>query len=154
MAMTIDGKVERPDGKWYGLSSKNDKAKMDFYRSQYEVLILGKKLEDGSKRLFACNLKTVIHSPRTKNNSQEGSPAKMVILYDDTYRIEMDGSGKLSSSKISGRDKALGILGNKIALNKNKTPYHWISTNYQSIGQLLSGMGEIIKSIPDVRWKG
>ncbi len=42
MAMTLDGKVERPDGKWYGLSSRTDKARMDLYRSQNEVLILGK----------------------------------------------------------------------------------------------------------------
>jgi 2,5-diamino-6-(ribosylamino)-4(3H)-pyrimidinone 5'-phosphate reductase len=42
MAMTIDGKVERPDGKWYGLSSRTDKARMDLYRSQNEILILGK----------------------------------------------------------------------------------------------------------------
>ncbi|EMO30501.1 hypothetical protein LEP1GSC170_4253 [Leptospira interrogans serovar Bataviae str. HAI135] len=27
MAMTLDGKVSRPDGKWYGLSSRNDKKK-------------------------------------------------------------------------------------------------------------------------------
>lgn len=42
MAMTLDGKVERPDGKWYGLSSRTDKARMDLYRSQNEILILGK----------------------------------------------------------------------------------------------------------------
>ncbi len=42
MAMTLDGKVARPDGKWYGLSSREDKKKMDLIRSQYEALILGK----------------------------------------------------------------------------------------------------------------
>ena len=42
MAMTLDGKVERPDGKWYGLSSREDKRRMDRYRSESEVLILGK----------------------------------------------------------------------------------------------------------------
>jgi hypothetical protein len=127
---------------------------MDGYKQGGMVLILGKKLENGEKRLFASSIKTVIYSPRTKINGQEGSPAKMVILYDDTYRIEMDSSGKFASHKISGRDKALGILANKIALNRNKTPYHWISTNYQSIGALISGMGNTLKSIPDIRWKG
>jgi hypothetical protein len=126
---------------------------MDGYKQGGMVLILGKKLENGEKRIFACPIKTVIHSPRTKINGKEGSPAKMVILHDDTYRIEMDSSGKFTSHKISGRDKALGILGNKIALNKNKTPYHWISTNYQSVGSLISGMDNILKSIPDIRWK-
>ena len=127
--------------------------KMDGYKQGGMVLMLGKKLEDGSRRLFACPIKTVIHSPRTKINSQEGSPAKMVILDDDTYRIQMDSSGKFSSFKISGRDKAIGTISNKIALNKNKTPYHWISTNYQSIGALISGMGSILKTIPDIRWE-
>jgi hypothetical protein len=126
---------------------------MDGYTQGGMVLILGKKLENGEKRLFASSIKTVMHSPRTKINGQDGSPAKMVILYDDTYRIEMDSFGKFTSHKISGRDKALGILGNKIALNKNKTPYHWISTNYQSIGSLISGMGSTLKTISDIRWK-
>ena len=42
MAMTLDGKVARPDGKWYGLSSREDKKRMDFLRSQADALILGK----------------------------------------------------------------------------------------------------------------
>ena len=42
MAMTLDGKVARPDGKWYGLSSRDDKKRMDVYRSQTDALILGK----------------------------------------------------------------------------------------------------------------
>ncbi|MFB5650112.1 RibD family protein [Leptospira wolffii] len=42
MAMTLDGKVSRPDGKWYGLSSRNDKRRMDQIRSESDALILGK----------------------------------------------------------------------------------------------------------------
>lgn len=42
MAMTLDGKVARPDGKWYGLSSRDDKKRMDYYRSESDALILGK----------------------------------------------------------------------------------------------------------------
>lgn len=42
MAMTLDGKVTRPDGKWYGLTSNHDKRMMDIYRSQHEILIVGK----------------------------------------------------------------------------------------------------------------
>ena len=123
---------------------------MEGYKQGGMVIILGKKLDDKSRRLYVSSIKTVIHSPRTKINSQEASPAKMVILHDDTYRIEMDSDGKLTAHKTLNRDKALGILGNKIALNKNKTPYHWISTNYQSIGSLISGMGTILKSIPEI----
>ncbi|EIE01842.1 RibD family protein [Leptospira licerasiae] len=42
MAMTLDGKVCRPDGKWYGLSSRNDKRRMDQIRSEADALIVGK----------------------------------------------------------------------------------------------------------------
>ncbi|TGN09401.1 RibD family protein [Leptospira ilyithenensis] len=42
MAMTLDGKVVRPDGRWYGLTSKDDKHQMDVYRSQSDALIIGK----------------------------------------------------------------------------------------------------------------
>ncbi|TGL57147.1 RibD family protein [Leptospira ognonensis] len=42
MAMTLDGKVVRPDGRWYGLTSKEDKLQMDVYRSQSDAIILGK----------------------------------------------------------------------------------------------------------------
>lgn len=42
MAMTLDGKVARPDGKWYGLSSREDKKRMDLIRSGADALILGK----------------------------------------------------------------------------------------------------------------
>lgn len=42
MAMTLDGKVTRPDGKWYGLTSENDKKRMDLYRSEHDVVIVGK----------------------------------------------------------------------------------------------------------------
>jgi 2,5-diamino-6-(ribosylamino)-4(3H)-pyrimidinone 5'-phosphate reductase len=42
MAMTLDGKVARPDGKWYGMSSKDDKIQMDVYRSESDALIVGK----------------------------------------------------------------------------------------------------------------
>ncbi|MDZ4725483.1 MAG: RibD family protein [Leptospira sp.] len=42
MAMTLDGKVVRPDGRWYGLTSKDDKLQMDVYRSKSDAIILGK----------------------------------------------------------------------------------------------------------------
>lgn len=42
MAMTLDGKVARPDGKWYGISSEEDKKQMDVYRSQADAIIVGK----------------------------------------------------------------------------------------------------------------
>jgi 2,5-diamino-6-(ribosylamino)-4(3H)-pyrimidinone 5'-phosphate reductase len=42
MAMSIDGKVARPDGRWYGLTSEADKRQMDNYRSKSDAIIIGK----------------------------------------------------------------------------------------------------------------
>lgn len=42
MAMTLDGKVARPDGRWHGFSSLADKTQMDIYRSNSDALIVGK----------------------------------------------------------------------------------------------------------------
>ncbi len=42
MAMTLDGKVMRPDGRWYGLSSKADRRQMDAYRADAEALFVGR----------------------------------------------------------------------------------------------------------------
>jgi hypothetical protein len=126
---------------------------MDGYKSGGMLLVFGKKLDGGERRLYATSIRSVISSPRTRVDSSPGSPAKMVSLNDDTFRIEMSPSGDISFLKISGRDKALGLTGKGIALNKNKTPYHWITTNYQSLGSMLNGMRDIIRSIPGVRWR-
>ncbi len=97
MAMTLDGKVMRPDGKWYGLSSRKDKARMDVYRSEAEVLFLGKNSIqndnpvvhlryvdqkpplpvilirsgnlDSSKRVFHTNQKPILYC--TKKNKED-----------------------------------------------------------------------------------
>jgi len=41
MAMTIDGKVVLPDGRWHGLTSREDRGRMDRYRAQNDALIAG-----------------------------------------------------------------------------------------------------------------
>ena len=43
MAMTLDGKVMRPDGRWYGLSSPADRHRMDLYRQEADMLLVGKE---------------------------------------------------------------------------------------------------------------
>lgn len=42
MAMTMDGKVTRPDGKWYGLTSSEDKNEMQRIRSLCDAIIVGR----------------------------------------------------------------------------------------------------------------
>lgn len=43
MAMTLDGRVMRPDGKWYGLTSAGDRHRMDLYRQEADVVIVGRE---------------------------------------------------------------------------------------------------------------
>lgn len=73
MAMTLDGKVCRPDGKWYGLSSRNDKKKMDEIRSKADVLILGKN--------SIINDDPVIHLRYVEN---ERDPRPVILLRSGT----------------------------------------------------------------------
>ena len=42
MAMTLDGKVARPDGRWHGISSPRDRARMDEIRGEHQAIIAGK----------------------------------------------------------------------------------------------------------------
>ena len=42
MAMTLDGKVVLPDRRWHGMTSSEDRARMDFYRLEADALIIGK----------------------------------------------------------------------------------------------------------------
>lgn len=73
MAMTLDGKVCRPDGKWYGLSSRNDKRKMDEIRSKADVLILGKN--------SIINDDPVIHLRYVENGND---PRPVILLRSGT----------------------------------------------------------------------
>ena len=42
MAITLDGKTARPDGKWYGLCSPADRTRMDELRAAADCVIIGK----------------------------------------------------------------------------------------------------------------
>jgi riboflavin-specific deaminase-like protein len=116
MAMTLDGKVMRPDGKWYGLSSRKDKARMDVYRSEVEILFLGKNSIqndnpvihlryvdkepplpvvlirrgslDSSKRVFHTNQKPILYC--TKINQKE-----LIESLGDLAMIECMGENDL-----------------------------------------------------------
>lgn len=42
MAMTLDGKTVRPDGRWHGISSPRDRARMDEIRREHDAVLAGK----------------------------------------------------------------------------------------------------------------
>ena len=53
MAMTLDGKVMLPDGKWHGLTSAIDRSTMDEYRSRAQALIVGRNSVEKDNPIFA-----------------------------------------------------------------------------------------------------
>ncbi len=54
MAMTIDGRVSLPGGGWYGLSSTNDRNRMDLIRSCHDILLVGcRTVEEDDPVLWA-----------------------------------------------------------------------------------------------------
>tara|TARA_B100001939_G_scaffold98377_1_gene84712 strand:- start:21737 stop:22345 length:609 start_codon:yes stop_codon:yes gene_type:complete len=53
MAMTLDGKVMRPDGSWHGLTSSYDRKTMDEYRSRAQALIVGRNSVEKDNPVFA-----------------------------------------------------------------------------------------------------
>ncbi|EQA35268.1 riboflavin biosynthesis protein RibD C-terminal domain protein [Leptospira inadai serovar Lyme str. 10] len=73
MAMTLDGKVSRPDGKWYGLSSRNDKKRMDEIRAISDGLILGKN-----------SLVNDDPVTRLRYVDQEGEPRPILLVRNGT----------------------------------------------------------------------
>jgi 2,5-diamino-6-(ribosylamino)-4(3H)-pyrimidinone 5'-phosphate reductase len=115
MAMTIDGKVERPDGKWYGLSSKNDKAKMDFYRSQYEVLILGKnsiindnpvihlRYHSGNEPLPLILIRKGTLSPKL-NVFQHARKTPLIITTEECFDVISKDLKDSATIKVLGKD--------------------------------------------------
>lgn len=40
--MTLDGKVTRPDGSWFGLTTKEDRRRMDVYRARADFVLAGR----------------------------------------------------------------------------------------------------------------
>ncbi|MCB1169422.1 MAG: RibD family protein [Leptospiraceae bacterium] len=52
MAMTLDGKVMLPDGTWHGLTSTRDRLRMDEYRRQARILIVGRNSVEKDNPVF------------------------------------------------------------------------------------------------------
>lgn len=74
---------------------------------------------------------------------------RMVFLGDDIYRVKYKGDNKFSGIRVGyeGEEGLKGILNMKnpgrpsLVLNKNKTPYHWLTLKYDDIGTALREVG-------------
>ena len=111
------------------------------------LLLLGKKLKSGKKKLFIVRAKNVSTLQRAN------LPAEMVNLYPDIYIVREE-NGKLVGKQIMYDDKtlknSLGLSSLNIVLNKNKTPY-WRNTILETdLNKVLREMQSVIKGIEDI----
>lgn len=137
-----------PDG---DMNESNISEMMDGYQENGIVLLNGPTLEDGSHRLYGAQLKKVLSYDRKKMDGEAGQSAKMVLLHDDTFRIEFK-DGKFSALKTSNGNTAAGISSRRIVLNNNKTPKHWVTTKYRSFPMLFKDFSQELGNMPDVKW--
>lgn len=126
---------------------------MDGYQENGIILLNGPTLEDGSHRLYGAQLKKVLSYDRKKNDGEAGQSAKMVLLYDDTFRIEYR-DGKFSAIKTSNGNKAAGILTRRIVLNNQKTPMHWMTTKHRYFGDMFNSLSNNLLDLQNVKWIG
>lgn len=122
------------------------------------LLIKGKKLDDGSQRLYATTTKNILELNRLKKDNSEGKEASMAILGNNIYRLSIhDGKLKVNGVDWSSPDnqlKALGLSKRDVVLNNDKTPMHWETLKYNDIAKAIkSSYGQIL-NIPNIKWVG
>jgi riboflavin-specific deaminase-like protein len=107
MAMTLDGKVTRPDGKWYGLSSREDKKRMDKIRSEHDALLLGKnsilnddpvvhlRYEEGNdpRAVILIRNGTI---PKTKKVFKYSNKKPIIVCLENNYKEIFSELGSVS----------------------------------------------------------
>jgi len=89
MAMTLDGKVVRPDGKWYGLTSAKDRSQMDVYRSQADALIVGKNSILNDNPIVQVRNVTNALNPRPVILLRRGSLPLNKHVFDESDHIPL-----------------------------------------------------------------
>jgi len=125
------------------------------------LLILGNKLEDGSRRLYISYVKYTANYNRNKvNTTDAGKPVNMVNINPNTtiYRIKIE-DGKIKLAGVDFKDNAakelsLGIKTNNVGLNNEKTPLHWESLKYNDVAKTVFNLKSQIANIQNVRWVG
>lgn len=122
MAMSLDGKVARPDGKWYGLSSKEDRIQMDIYRSEVEVLILGKNsIQNDDPNVHIRYLKNC-KSPRPVLLIRKGilSKEKKIFQFAEEKPLIfcLSGNEKELKEELSSLADIICIKGNELSPTK------------------------------------
>jgi hypothetical protein len=93
---------------------------------------------------------------RTKNDLSKGVPAKMAILTNQIYRLNMV-NHQLKAQGVAwdseaAKLKSLGLKKGDVVLNNNKTPLHWRTLKFTDISQALHSIGSEILGLPNIKW--
>lgn len=120
------------------------------------IIIKGKKLEDGTQRLYVTTVSNVSELNRLKKDNSDGKPAKMVKINKNIARISVQ-DGRLKANYVSwssddALNKALNITQNSIVLNNNKTPLWWETLSEKNIQQAINKNQHQILNIAGIRW--
>ncbi len=120
------------------------------------ILIKGAKLEDGTQKLYITTVSNRLGLDRTKVDNTKGKRATMAVLGNQIYKLSIV-DGKLKAQGVAWNSvwsmfKILGISGNSVAVNNNKTPLHWETLKYNNIAKAVSDNSQQILAIPNIKW--
>lgn len=120
------------------------------------LLIKGKKLEDGTQRLYITTTKNISDFNRLKNDNSDGKSAKMVKINKEIARITVV-DGKLKANYVSfssenSLNNSLNITNYSVVLNNNKTPLWWESLEETNIGKVVNKLQNQILNLNNIRW--
>lgn len=124
------------------------------------LLIYGKPLEDGTRRLYITNIKQLSQHNRLKKDNTDAVPNRNATIGkpDEVYRIALE-DGKLKAKGVSwtsndSMKNVLGLSSNNVGLHYNKTPLHERTLYYNSIPKVLNELEGFITALSDVKWNG
>lgn len=120
------------------------------------ILIKGKKLDDGTQRLYITTTKNISEFNRLKTNNSSAQPAKMVKIDPKIARISVV-DGKLKANYVSFSSEnilnnSLNITNYNVVLNNNKTPLWWESLEETNIGKVINKLQNQILNLNNIRW--
>lgn len=120
------------------------------------ILIKGKKLDDGTQRLYITTTKNISEFNRLKTNNSSAQPAKMVKIDPKIARISVV-DGKLKANYVSFSSEnilnnSLNITNYNVVLNNNKTPLWWESLEETNIGKVINKLQHQILNLNGIRW--
>lgn len=125
---------------------------LEGYKKDGMVLMYGKDLPDGTRKLYASHIKKVLQYDRNRNGGGQGSPARMVLLHEDTYRIVIK-DGAMKAHLVGGADAAIGLKSRRVVLNSQKTPLHWESTKDVNVHMMIKRIGCLLSDLPNINLK-